>query len=74
MFGQVEGDGEVALVAADTGIDIDCDVGTIEGGENNPTCKIILDKAGITAPILKRGGYYIALIVHHNAVATNINA
>ena len=62
------------MIGADTGIDIDCAIGAIEGGENDPTYKIILDKAGITAAILKRGRCNIALIVDHDAVSTGINA
>ena len=62
------------MIGAYAGIDIDGAIGAIEGGEGDPTGKMILDKAGITAPILKRGWCNIALIVHHDAVSADINA
>ena len=62
------------MIGADTGIDIDCAVGAIERGEDDPTDKIILDKAGITAAVLKRGRCNIALIVDHDAVSAGIGA
>ena len=62
------------MIGAYAGIEIDGAVSAIEGGEGDPACKIILDKAVITAAVLKRRWCNIALIVHHYAVSADINA